>query len=196
MNNKLKGEKTLLRSRYRELRNGINKAEKVEFDELIFQRIISHELYKECKIVLAYYSINSEIDTLKLINYSLSIGKPIALPRCNADRTISFYIINSLDNLEVSSYGITEPIENFDTLVRSFDGSLCIVPAFAYDMNGFRLGYGGGYYDRFLSSHKDITTLGICYSACLTDSLINEEHDISIKYLMTEKDFVEVYDGK
>ncbi len=195
MNNKLKDEKTLLRSRYRELRNSINKVEKVEFDDLIFQRIISHELYKECKIVLAYYSINSEVDTLKLINYTLSIGKPIALPRCNADRTISFYIINSLDSLEISSYGIAEPVENPDTLVRSFDSSLCIVPALAYDMKGFRLGYGGGYYDKFLSSHKNITTMGICYSACLTDSLINEEHDISIDYLMTEKDFVEVYDG-
>ena len=161
MNKKLKDEKALLRGRYRTLRNSIPKAEKDELDNVIFQRIISHKLYKECKLVLAYFSVNSEIDTIKLIDYSLSIGKPIALPRCNADRTLSFYIVNSLDNLEASSYGIAEPKENADTLVSSFDSLLCIVPALAYDINGFRLGYGGGYYDKFLSSHKNINTLGI-----------------------------------
>ena len=62
-------------------------------------------------------------------------------------------------------------------------------------MEGFRLGYGGGYYDRFLSTHKVMKTLGICYSVCLIDKLIKEKHDISIDYIMTESDFMEVYNG-
>lgn len=195
MSNKLKDEKALLRNHYSKLRDSIPKDRKIEFDKAIFQKIINNELYDRCKVLLVYHSISSEIDTLKLIDYSLSIGKPVALPRCNVDRTISFYFIDSLDNLEVSSYGIAEPREDFNMLVRIFDSSLCVVPAFAYDMEGFRLGYGGGYYDRFLSTYKVMNTLGICYSVCLIDKLIKEKHDISIDYIMTESDFVEVYNG-
>jgi len=191
----VKSEKALLRNYYRKLRNSIPEDEKERLDELIFQRIISNSLYNECKILLIYYSVNSEVDTLRLIKHALSIGKTIALPRCNADRTMSFYKINSLDNLEISAYGISEPAEDFDMLISIFDGALCMVPALAFDKNGYRLGYGGGYYDRFLSTHEKINTLGICYSVCLADNLIREEHDISIDYLLTEKDFVEVCNG-
>ena len=127
-------------------------------------------------MVLIYVSLEDEVDTMGLIKYSLNIGKRVAVPKCE-NGLISFCYILSLDELEKGSYGILEPIGN--NIVNSFKNSICIVPGVCFDKEGNRIGYGGGYYDRFLSSYKGIK-IGLTYKESIVDKIDKDEYDIKM----------------
>lgn len=190
--------KSLLRKRYLNTRANVNLADKNLFDRRIMDNITNSDLYKNSSIILGYYPIRHEIDILKLIGYSLEIGKAVALPVCGDIllREMSFYKINDITRLKMSSYGILEPDKDASEKITDFSTAFCIVPAISYDVYGYRIGYGGGYYDKFLSENSEVCSVGICYEACLTDMLPREEHDINVKYIVTENRFTEVYDAR
>ena len=180
---KIKNE---LRQKYREYRSSLSAQEKDAIDNAIFRRVISGPQYKKSPLILLYMSGAIEVDTLRLVEHSLNHGKRVALPRCIPNtRSMEFFIIKSLDDVEKGSFGVLEPIPQKCEKLQMFDGSLCIVPGLGFDMNGFRLGFGKGYYDRFLSEFSG-ETMGICYSACVTQSLPHGRFDKRVNYLVTE----------
>lgn len=135
-----------------------------------------------------YVSFGSEVDTKGLIEYSLNIGKRVAVPYCNG-KNMLFYEIKSLSELSAGKFGIpTVDISGKSPLV-SFDKALCIVPGICFDCYGNRIGYGGGYYDRFLSENS-VISLGVCYKKCLCSEIESEEFDIKTDYVLTEIGFV------
>ncbi len=178
-------DKKQLRAYYMSLRKALNAAEKKQRDEKLAKALLNSDLYRNCDELLVYVSFGIEVDTLEIIRTAFT-EKKVFCPRCvNGTNIMEFYSVNSFDDLEQGSYGILEPMTD-RALIESFsDNSLCIVPGLSYDKNGYRLGFGKGYYDRFLSGFNG-TSVGICYDDCLCESLPTDEYDICVDHLITE----------
>ncbi|MBQ8569246.1 MAG: 5-formyltetrahydrofolate cyclo-ligase [Oscillospiraceae bacterium] len=177
-----------LRLRFKAVRTGMTAEEKQLSDEKIFQRIIASSAYNSTDMILTYVSTAIEVDTIKLINQALADGKRVAVPRCiSGTRLMDFYFITSMDDLETGTFSVLEPVEEKCEKAYDVDSALCIIPGLSFDMNGFRLGYGGGYYDRFLSAHPYMHRMGICYCSCTVQKLISGRFDTPVNTLVTEK---------
>jgi 5-formyltetrahydrofolate cyclo-ligase len=180
--------KNKMRIKYKSLRKNMPENIKDEKDNEIFNRIISSSVYNSCDLLLTYVSTYIEVDTIKLINYSLSIGKKVAVPKCiDGTRNMVFYYINSMNDLEKSTFSVLEPIITICVPVTEFENALCIVPGLVFDVSGYRLGYGKGYYDRFLTSNPEIIKAGICYCSCTVNELYRGRFDVPVNLLVTEK---------
>ncbi len=184
-------EKNILRKKYKALRSAMLPEEKKISDEHIFRKIISLPEYRSCSLVLTYVSTAEEADTLCLIRQAFDDGKTVAVPRSiDKNGNMTFHEIHSFDDLKRGYFGISEPDPEKCSEMRSFDGEICIVPALSYDRQGYRLGYGKGFYDRFFAAHEDILKVGICYSGFMEISLPHGKFDIPADIVITEK-FVE-----
>ena len=148
---------------------------------IITKKVLSHPKIITSSTILIYMSYNNEVDTKEIIN-ALLPSKKIALPKV-IDKEIKFYYINSILELSPGYYGILEPITT--NPVNNYDNTICITPGVCFSRDGYRLGYGGGYYDRFLSKHK-VYTIGLCYKECLVDALPHESHDKQIDEIITD----------
>lgn len=179
--------KTKLREHYKSLRMEMPADVRAEMDGLITRRLTGLRQYKSCETLLTYVSKDIEVDTRLLIDSALKSGKKVAVPKCIAGtRNMEFYYIDSLDDLSPGTFGVLEPDDNKCIKVENFAKSLCIVPALCYDLKGYRLGYGKGYYDRFLDTY-DGYIVGIVYSNCVRRSLPHGRFDRPVDLLVTEK---------
>ena len=175
-------DKSLLRRKFREIRGNIG--DRSGHSDNICQLLLESDFYKDADIVLTYWATDSEADTRMIIDKALSDNKLVALPRCSdKNGNMRFYYINSADDVTEGMYGITEPSGNSEA-VDFTDKSLCIVPGLSFDSEGYRLGYGKGYYDRFLSSFVGVTA-GLCYDECFTDRLPRNKFDKKTDYIIT-----------
>lgn len=174
-------DKKVLRKKYLKIRRNINKYNKEKYDIQIFRKIIQLEEYKKSKMVLIYASLKDEVDTIELIKYSLNSGKVVAVPKCKG-RRILFYRINSLEELEEGTFGVLEP--NNKDLIKKFENSICIVPGVAFDKENNRIGYGKGFYDRFLKSYNGVK-IGLAYRECICDKIDSEINDIKMDKIIT-----------
>lgn len=166
--------KQILRNKYREIRKNIKDKEKQ--DNIIFNRIINLEEYKQSDLILIYVSLKDEVDTIELIKYSLKKDKRVAVPKCESD-DIVFYYINGLEDLVEGKFGILEPKTN--EVVDNFDNSICIIPGIAFDKQNNRIGYGKGFYDRFLENYSGVK-IGLTYKECICDKMDSEINDIKM----------------
>ncbi len=179
--------KTRLRNEIKAWRRELPPADKAAMDRTITRRVTGLWQYKEAELLLAYVSTDIEVDTHAIIRRALADGKRVAVPRCvPGTRLMEFYLIHSLDELEPGSFGVLEPTPNPDRLLTDFEKGLCLVPALCYDWKGFRLGYGKGYYDRFLAGFGG-HMVGICYSHCIRHSLPHGRYDRPVELLVTER---------
>ncbi len=180
--------KNSLRRKYKAMRERMSTSFKNSLDERIFERIVSSSTYIECEMLLTFVSTAIEVDTKRLINQALADGKIVAVPRCvTGTRNMEFYQINSMDDLEPGAFGVLEPIVEKCNKITEFGQALNIIPGLAFDLKGYRLGYGKGYYDRFLSAHPSLKNFGICYCCCTLNNLIHGKFDIAVECLITEK---------
>ena len=178
--------KTELRQKYRSLRQSMPPEIKEQKDEAIAAQVRRLWQYQRNSILLIYVSTSIEVDTFRIIRQAIADGKRVAVPRCIPDtRNMEFYYIRSTDELKPGMFGVLEPDPIAENLYSESDGGLCIVPAFSYDWRGYRLGYGKGYYDRFLS-HFEGNMVGICYSECVQRSLPHGRFDRPVELLVTE----------
>jgi len=185
----LKHEKERLRNECKNLRASFSEKQKKQYDKEIFKRLISLYQYRDSSLILTYVSKDIEVDTIKLIEKALSDGKQVAVPKCIAGtRNMDFYFITGFDCLEKSTFGVLEPITDICRRTESFENSVCIVPGMSFDIRGYRLGYGKGYYDRFLSGYNG-TKVGLCYSNCVKWKLPNGKYDETVDILVTERYF-------
>ena len=178
--------KTELRQKYRSLRQSMPQEIKEQKDVAIAAQVRRLWQYQRNNVLLIYVSTNIEVDTFRIIRQALEDGKRVAVPRCVPDtRNMDFYYIDSTDELSPGMFGVLEPDANPERLYKESEGGLCIVPAFSYDWRGYRLGYGKGYYDRFLSRFEG-NMVGICYSECVQRSLPHGRFDRPVELLVTE----------
>jgi 5,10-methenyltetrahydrofolate synthetase len=160
---------------------------KKEKDKNIFRRTVSLRCYKNALLVLTFMSTPIEVDTYELIKQCWKDGKRVGVPRCvDGTRLMEFYEITGFDELEKHTFGVMEPIPSKCKIIKDFRRSMCIVPGLAFDSFGYRLGYGKGYYDRFLSRYKG-AKVGICYHDCLRYNLRHGKYDVVSDIVVNEK---------
>ncbi len=139
--------------------------------------------------VFVYLSFGSEVDTLSLTAELLSMGKRIAVPVCDPQtHTMEAVEIGDITSLKPSTYGILEP-DSTAKRVPKKEVDIVMVPGLAFDQEGYRLGYGGGYYDKYLEEFAGIS-IGVCFRECLADRLPRENYDKPVDRIMTEKGLV------
>ena len=178
--------KMRLREEYRAKRTALTEEEKQRRDEAIAKTVRSLWQYRDNDLVLTYVSTPIEVDTYRIIEQAWADGKRVAVPRCVPDtRNMEFYYIESMDDLSPGSFGVLEPQADPTRLVSDFSKAMCLIPAFSYDYTGYRLGYGKGYYDRFLSNFNGYR-IGICYSSCVRRYLPHGRFDRPVQLLVTE----------
>ncbi|MGN0584540.1 MAG: 5-formyltetrahydrofolate cyclo-ligase [Ruminococcus sp.] len=188
-------EKKLLRREMKALRKSIPPKEKVDLDKRICENLFSSEYYRNAQLILTFISVGDEPDTRNILLRAWKEGKLTAVPKCLPDHKMSFYIIESFDDCTEGAYGIPEPKSYCREAQLEGENILCLVPGLAFDREGARLGYGGGYYDRFLSCHTNIICMGLCAERFITAKVPEEETDIKLDGLITEKT-AEVLYGK
>lgn len=185
--NDIRPVKAALREKYRSLRQNMPREIKESYDEAIAKQVRRLYQYKNASILLTYVSTDIEVDTFAIIRQALADGKKVAVPRCvPGTRSMEFYFINGVEELQPGAFNVLEPDPATHVLMEDFSQGLCLVPAFSYDWQGFRLGYGKGYYDRFLSRFQG-NIIGICYSTCVQRTLPHGRFDRPVELLVTEK---------
>jgi 5-formyltetrahydrofolate cyclo-ligase len=178
MKNKDKVRKDILRKR-----DSLSKEEILEKSQRIKNILFSQKEYKQAKLIMFYLTFKSEVDTSLMIKDTFSLGKKVAVPIIE-DKTIIPVELKEKTPLIRGKYGILEPKHKEE--INPDDIDLVIVPGVAFDIEGRRLGYGGGYYDRFLSSLNKSFTIGLCFELQLVHRLPQQAHDIKVKEIITE----------
>ena len=176
-----------LRTKSQKIRNSIEKIEKTILDNSIAQTLFSWKVYKNTQSIFCYVSFRSEVNTLPVLKHAMDHGKIIAIPKINLKTAkMRAFIIDDLEiSLSPDEYGILAP-----TLpCKEADYSkldLIIAPGLAFTLKGDRLGYGGGYYDRFLKKYNNIPICALTYDRLILNYLPVKESDAPVDYLITE----------
>lgn len=175
--------KKSLRREILEKRKALFKEEKIKWDREIARNLAEMKEFVEAKDVLCYVSTDDEVDTRQIINFSLSQEKNVYVPKVVSKEKMEFYKINSLSELRKGYFGISEP----DTGNEKFENgdAICVVPGLCFDKEGNRLGYGGGFYDRFLQNKKMIT-VSLAYSSFILKKINCDEYDVKMDYIVTQ----------
>lgn len=155
---------------------------------LITEKLLQMKDIRNATNIMLYLDFNNEVQTDNLIQKLLSLKKIVSSPITIKENhtLIPTQITDLKDGLRIGTYGIREPKEKSPTIdIKALD--VVIVPAVAYDIDCYRLGYGGGFYDRFLENlRKDAITIGIAFDFQIFNSIPKETHDAQLNYIVTE----------
>ncbi len=179
-------DKNYLRLKYKNIRQHIQNKKLKEAD--IINNIVSTSFFKEANIIALYSSINSEVDTNYLFAECLRHHKIVCFPRCNNDKTMSFYKVRNISDLTLGRFNILEPKPLKENLIKAQDINLMIIPGLCFDRFKNRVGYGQGYYDKYLKN-TSILKVALCFEdQLLTDDIIEANpNDIKVDFIITEK---------
>ena len=186
---KLREEKIKMRKKYLEMRKLIDPEQKREMDNRICSLFTNLVSYRYAETLLMYYPKRSEVNTLPIIEAALKAGKRVALPVCNEENsTMEYYYITSTDDLEEGVYHIPAPKRSCEKFLKeqATRGVIAVIPGLSFDKKGYRLGYGKGYYDRYMEG-LSASFVGLVYTGFIADSLPIGRYDISVDLLVTEK---------
>lgn len=163
--------------------------------ESIFEKLMSLDMLTRDINILTYVSYKSEVKTNKIIDYCFDNNITVYTPKVRGEN-MDFYKISSYKQLEKGAYGILEPVSEDMYVNNNYDKpkDIIIMPGLIFDPDGNRLGYGGGYYDRYLYKHKNLYKIAICYDFQVTDNNIisAEPHDIKPDMIITDKRIINV----
>ena len=174
-------EKRKIRDRIKKLRLNLIKEQVLEESEFIYKQIIDSKILERAEVIMSYMSFQNEIDTEKINEYIISCGKKLLLPKM-LDREIIKAIEYTGEFKIDNSFGIKEPVGE----IYNGDIDLIIVPGVVFDIEGNRIGYGRGYYDRFLKLYPRVRKISLAYEFQILDRLEVEEHDEKIDVIVTK----------
>ena len=186
--NSIKKEKDDLRARYLDSRAAMEPEVKLSRDEAVCKTALGLVSFRYAEYVLLYAATDKEINVDKIAEAAFASGKKVAFPRCDKEtHTMKYHIVSSLDELAVDSYGIREPSPDAPVYDPEGDvgSAVCFVPGLLYDKSGFRLGYGKGFYDRYLSAFTGCK-IGVVYSDYIMPTVPRGRFDVSVDILLTE----------
>lgn len=163
---------------------------KKEKSHMIFEKLTALPCLQAAKAIAVYCSLQSEADTEELISFLLKAGKEVYLPRVEGS-DMNFYRISSLAELkEKGSFGICEPQADINNKLSKERLDVVIMPGVCFDKAGNRIGFGKGYYDRYLQNAPKAYKIAICFEEQIIDNAIidSEEHDIKADIIVTDKE--------
>lgn len=183
-----------MRKVYRAKRGAIDENTKALIDAELCRRVTSCDAYISAEVVLAYYPIKNEPDVLLIVKDALSKGKRVAFPISDPENfELDFRYVSSLEDMVCGEYSIPEPEPTAERFLNDASSkALCIVPGLSFDRNGFRIGYGKGFYDRFLSRFEGVS-VGLLAHGLLADELPRENTDMAVDVIITEKEEIFTY---
>lgn len=187
--------KQRLRKRVLAMRAGLDRDQVEAGGQAILAKVLALEAYRRAELVHSYVSSKeNEVDTRALIGTCLAQGKRVAVPVVMpGTKTLSHALIDSLDQLVVGPWGLAQPDPAATTwLPAEARIDLVVVPGLAFDRRGQRIGWGGGYYDRFLAQVPAVK-IGLCYDALVLDCIPGEPHDVPVDLVVAE---TAIYQGE
>lgn len=178
-------EKNVIRKRMKQLRADMTRTERFEKSMRIFEQLITVLEFKRADRIYTYVSMDNEIDTIMFIDYSLSLEKRVFVPRVSG-KDMEFYEISDISELNPGYMGIYEPDINGKEPDYSRTGFMCM-PGLAFDRSYNRIGYGGGFYDRYLSVENKLYKAALAYEAQLLESIPAQDGDVRPDMIVTEE---------
>lgn len=175
--------KKVIRNRYLEKRRQLMQELWERNSHRIFLRLKEHPLFLQSEYIYSYVDYQKEVDTHELIAYALEIGKKVAVPKIMGNH-MEFYYLSSLDSLKPGFHGIPEP-DGAGLATES--KALMIMPGVAFDPACNRIGYGKGYYDRYLHAHPEHPTIALAFELQITELIEADFHDIQPNLIITEE---------
>lgn len=170
-------DKKELRRTIRERKRAMTEEEIVQRSEKLGKLFVQSEAYKNAKTIYGYLPYNQEVRTVPMLEQALKDGKRVAVPKVYGDE-MKFLYLDDLSKVSKGYAGIPEPIA--DEPVADDETALVLMPGLAFDPAGHRIGYGGGFYDKFLAAEPNHPTLALCYEFQMLPELHTEEHDIPV----------------
>ena len=177
-------DKKILRRKMKKQREAMSREEMFSKLEQIFEQLITVPEYKRSDKIYTYVSMNNEVDTIMLIDYSLSIDKRVFVPKVIGNH-MEFYEISDISELSSGYFGIYEPDINGKEPDYSRTGFMCM-PGLAFDLSFNRLGYGRGFYDRYLAQENRLYKAALAYSCQLVPAVFAEPTDVKTDMIITE----------
>lgn len=174
-------DKKELRRTIRERKRAMTEAEIQERSAKLGALFAASEAYKNAKTIYGYLPYNQEVRTVPMLEQALKDGKRVAVPKVYGEE-MKFLYLDDLSQVEKGYAGIPEPIA--DEPVADDETALVLMPGLAFDPQGHRIGYGGGFYDKFLAAEPDHPTLALCYDFQMLPELKTEKHDIPVDYVL------------
>ena len=177
-----------IRRRILNRRKSLSIEERMWMSEAITKRTLRHPWFQKATTIYLYMSYQEEVDTRELLEEAIRMGKKVAAPKVQG-KEMKFYYIESYEELHPGMKGIPEP-ENMHP--ANDISALMLMPIVGFDKVGNRIGYGGGYYDRYLEQHPSHPTIGLAYSIQEVDELPIEETDWKPDRIVTEEKEVNI----
>ena len=174
-------DKKELRATIRQQKRAMTEEEIVTKSRQVCQLLMDHDLYKNAKTFYGYLPYNQEVRTTPLLEQAIRDGKRVAVPKCYGDE-MKFIYMDDLTKAEPGYANIPEPIE--DGPIADDPTALVLMPGLAFDPEGHRVGYGGGFYDKFLAQEPDHPTVALCYDFQMMPHLETEEYDIPVDLVL------------
>lgn len=171
------------------LRAAMSEKERTEAGRVIAARLFSMKAYEDAGTVCCYAAFGSEVPTEEIIEESLRRGKRVAIPKVTGKQKMKFALIHGIADLKAGFHGIPEPGSWCQEIPKSENSILMIVPGTAFDRSGNRIGYGGEYYDSYLTQ-TDCIKIGAAFDFQCVDRIISEAHDIQVDFIITEKEMI------
>ena len=170
-------DKKQLRQQIREKKRAMTPEQIEQASARLGQLFAESKVYQEAKTIYGYLPYNQEVRTVPMLEQALKDGKRVAVPKVIGDEMVFIYMTD-LSQVENGYAGIPEPVANEP--VADDTTALVLMPGLAFDPAGHRIGYGGGFYDRFLAAEPDHPTIALCYDFQMLPSLETEEFDIPV----------------
>lgn len=164
-------------------RCSLNEIEVIERSQIICDRVKRTREYEAAENICLYMPIRNEVDVMFLKDDALSKGKRIWLPKVESSE-MNFYYYNEETELAEGAYGIKEPVS--EKVLQPDDNTLVIMPGAVFSFKGDRIGYGGGYYDKYLEKYPMCNTMAVCYDFQLLNEIPREEHDIQPERIVSD----------
>lgn len=170
-------DKQKLRAEIRARKRAMTAQEIEERSACLAERFYASEAYRNAKTIYGYLPYNQEVRTVAMLEHALCDGKRVAVPKCYGDE-MRFIYLDDLSRVEKGYAGIPEPID--DAPIADDRTALVLMPGIAFDPEGHRIGYGGGFYDKFLALEPDHPTIALCYEFQMRPHLDTEPFDIPV----------------
>ncbi|TJX15203.1 5-formyltetrahydrofolate cyclo-ligase [Tissierella creatinini] len=187
-------EKKTLRREILSKRSALGNEVKISLSRKIFNTLKNTEYYKKAENIFVFISFGSEIDTHEFIKEGIKEGKNILVPvTIHETREMKPSLIKDFDELEIGYFNILSPKEEYIRYVDPQNIDLVVVPGAVFDRRGYRVGYGGGFYDRFLSTkiRKDVPKIAVGFDLQVIDMVPTEEFDFPVDFIITEKELID-----